>query len=587
MPGVKPLKPVVETQAGNRESDDYRYWDRMHELAIFQEPGNISSLAFSPKAPYNLAATSSMRLAVFDTIHNEAISVLTRFKSFVHGATFRGDGEILGVGTQEGYAQFYDMTRSAGVNRKAIRLFRAHEVPVNAVAFAKNANRVATFGDDGSIAYWDLSDTKTLTPIWNLPKAHGDSIKCAQFAEQTDNFLITGSYDHTVKVWDMRTAPLTTPAFTIDHGAPVEKILVSANDKFLFSAGGLVVKIWDLSCGGRFVHALEHHHKTVTSLAFATKGTRLVTGGLDRRINVFNLTSGDFRLIWAKKAANSVVTLAMSPDDECLAVGMGNLLSIHRRKGEVAAAPKARQLVTQEREHSIPLIKQLLVGNPNVKKRMGQPVVQRERGSTPKPVALTAPRLDKIKLGRLDALFQKGAYRQMVDKMFVQQGREEPEVVVAAFEQIRIRNALHRALAGRNDKALIRIITFLKFHMFKNNFFHTLSEVADVLMTIYAEETNSVVVVQHFRSLQRAIDAELRLQKSMAKACGSLDLLMQAAIAAQRTRREQEIDNVFGELYVAPIIFSMDAEDDESDASDTPGITIGNYSDEEKDESDA
>lgn len=61
----------------------------------------------------------------------------------------------------------------------------------------------------------------------------------------------------------MRVTPPTV-AYVIDHGAPVEKILVSTNDKFLFSAGGLVVKIWDLSCGGRFVHALENHHKTVS-----------------------------------------------------------------------------------------------------------------------------------------------------------------------------------------------------------------------------------------------------------------------------------------------------------------------------------
>lgn len=62
MPGIKPLKPVVEKQAGNRETDDYRYWERMHEMAVFQEPGIVNSVAFSPKAPYYLAATSSMRV---------------------------------------------------------------------------------------------------------------------------------------------------------------------------------------------------------------------------------------------------------------------------------------------------------------------------------------------------------------------------------------------------------------------------------------------------------------------------------------------------------------------------------------------
>uniref|UniRef100_A0A914PGK8 Uncharacterized protein n=1 Tax=Panagrolaimus davidi TaxID=227884 RepID=A0A914PGK8_9BILA len=95
---------------------------------------------------------------------------------------------------------------------------------------------------------------------------------------------------------------------------------------------------------------------------------------------------------------------------------------------------------------------------------MGAPVVQRERGSTPKPVEPPAPRLDKVCLN-----FKKRSLRQMVDKMFVDKSRlEKPEIVVAAFEQIRLRNALPRVLAGRNPQSLIRIITFLKLHMFNS-----------------------------------------------------------------------------------------------------------------------
>lgn len=83
-------------------------------------------------------------------------------------------------------------------------------------------------------------------------------------------------------------------------------------------------------------------------------------------------------------------------------------------------------------------------------------------------------------------LLRKGALRQMLDKMFVDKNRlEKPEIVVAAFEQIRLRSALPRVLAGRSPQSLIRIITFLKLHMFKNNYFHTLSEVADVLMSTF------------------------------------------------------------------------------------------------------
>uniref|UniRef100_A0A914PGL4 Uncharacterized protein n=1 Tax=Panagrolaimus davidi TaxID=227884 RepID=A0A914PGL4_9BILA len=121
MSGVKPMKTIAETQAGNRLTDDFVYFERMQELSVFQEPGNILSLAFSPNEPYFLAPTSSMRLGVFDTVHCEVFSMFTRFKSLVHGATFRKDGGLLGVETHEGFAQSYDVSKISGTSRKSIR----------------------------------------------------------------------------------------------------------------------------------------------------------------------------------------------------------------------------------------------------------------------------------------------------------------------------------------------------------------------------------------------------------------------------------------------------------------------------------
>ena len=68
MPGTKPMKPIVETQAGNRMTDDYLYWERMQEFSVFQEPGNVLSLAFSPKESNYLASTSSMRVSIHFSI---------------------------------------------------------------------------------------------------------------------------------------------------------------------------------------------------------------------------------------------------------------------------------------------------------------------------------------------------------------------------------------------------------------------------------------------------------------------------------------------------------------------------------------
>lgn len=110
----------------------------------------------------------------------------------VHGAAFRNDGGLLGVGTHEGFAHCYDVRKTSGTSRKAIRLFRAHQVPVNAVAFAKNSYTIMTMADDGSMAYWDLTDPRTQSSLWEIEKAHDDSIRTGQFMELNDNYFITG-----------------------------------------------------------------------------------------------------------------------------------------------------------------------------------------------------------------------------------------------------------------------------------------------------------------------------------------------------------------------------------------------------------
>lgn len=49
----------------------------------------------------------------------------------------------------------------------------------------------------------------------------------------------------------------------MDHGKPVEKILLFPNETIVASAGGNTIKLWDLAAGGKIIHTIENHYKTV------------------------------------------------------------------------------------------------------------------------------------------------------------------------------------------------------------------------------------------------------------------------------------------------------------------------------------
>lgn len=128
----------------------------------------------------------------------------------------------------------------------------------------------------------------------------------------------------------------------------------------------------------------------MTSLAFATNKSRLLTGGLDRRINVFRLDSGTFDLVYSFKTAAPVLTLSMAANDECMALGMSNLLSIYRRHAKPVMYPATTDLRDKVKRKA-------LIGDASSKTRIAAPMVtQRERGGEPTKVELTAKVLDKV-----------------------------------------------------------------------------------------------------------------------------------------------------------------------------------------------
>lgn len=69
---------------------------------------------------------------------------------------------------------------------------------------------------------------------------------------------------------------------SVDHGEPVENILLYPSSNMIVSCAGQSIKIWDVLKGGSLMRTLVSHHKTVTSMVFSQDNKYLLSGGLDR-----------------------------------------------------------------------------------------------------------------------------------------------------------------------------------------------------------------------------------------------------------------------------------------------------------------
>lgn len=100
------------------------------------------------------------------------------------------------------------------------------------------------------------------------------------YSPSSSDLVVSGSYDHKLIVWDLRTGSTVCEC---DHGHPVETLLMFPSGGTGVTAGGNVVRVWDLlRGGGRTLVSFSNHQKTVTALTFDGSCGRLLSAGLDR-----------------------------------------------------------------------------------------------------------------------------------------------------------------------------------------------------------------------------------------------------------------------------------------------------------------
>jgi WD40 repeat protein/serine/threonine protein kinase len=130
--------------------------------------------------------------------------------------------------------------------------------------------------------------------------------------------IASGSYDHTVQVWD---AADGSHAFTYrGHSSPVNAVAWSSDSRHIASGSNdHTVQVWD-AADGSHVFTYKGHSDVVLALAWSPDGTRLASGGADQTVQVWDAADGGHVYSYTGHA-NSVDTVAWSPDGKRIASG--------------------------------------------------------------------------------------------------------------------------------------------------------------------------------------------------------------------------------------------------------------------------
>lgn len=96
---------------------------------------------------------------------------------------------------------------------------------------------------------------------------HRGAVKCVKFL--SNNYLITGSSDSHVALWDLNNSSRHLSMIQ-GHMSEIESIDVSQQDRniFLTGSGDLTVKIWDIRLSNPEVFSFIGGKSSITSVKF-------------------------------------------------------------------------------------------------------------------------------------------------------------------------------------------------------------------------------------------------------------------------------------------------------------------------------
>lgn len=497
MASFKPTKIQVYPKLGEKVTQDTLYWKNYKPPIQIKEFGAITNIDFSPVAPHNFAVTAFSRIHIYSAFSQEPVKSFTRFRDTAYSGRFRSDGQLLVAGCEDKVVRLFDVSGKA-----ALRTFKGHTKAVHVTDFTSSRYHILTASDDYTCRLWDIPNATEL----NTFQEHTDYIRCGVPSKLNTDLFITGSYDHTIKLFDARVNKST---MKMDHGQPVESLLLYPSEGLLVSAGGRYVKVWDLLKGGQPLVSLKNHHKTVTSLCLSSNGQRLLSASLDRHVKVYNTTN--YKVVHNFDYAASILSLGLAPDDESIVVGMTNgVLSIKHRKSAAESAKNSSQK----------------------KRRPAYRVFVRGKNYFPKQDDYLVSKPVKQHLANYDQQLKKFNVSKALDAALAKWLRfRKPEITVAVIKELDRRGTLKNALAGRDEQQLSQLLNFLIFNLVDHRFAPVLVTAADMILDIYQSVIGqSSFIDRQLLRLQELLERELKYHQDLLEVMGMLDTLFASSL---------------------------------------------------------
>ncbi|KAL0949511.1 hypothetical protein HGRIS_009563 [Hohenbuehelia grisea] len=504
--------------AATKHSPESRYWRQFKYPVFVKEYAPVTSIHFAPSKPHRYAVTAATRVQIYAPRTQKVTKTISRFKDVARSGCIRADGKLVVAGDDSGLVQVFDIN-----SRAILRTLDSHKQPVHVTNFsALDSTQVISCSDDTTVKLWDVPSQAAIHTFSD----HTDYVRSGQVSPSSPHVIITGSYDSTVKLFDARSGKCEMTMGKKERGlnAPVEQVLMFPSGTAAVSSSGPILRVWDIVAGGRCTRALSNHQKTITALTFNTTASRLLTGGLDQMVKVYDVSN--YKVVHTMRYPAPLLCLAVSPDETHIAAGMSDgTLSVRRRQ------PKASEGHPSDLPFSAEALRsgayESFLGNTGV---IGHGTVKSKTKSKPlgdvDEFRIATKRARRLK--DYDKFLKSFQYSAALDSVLRKQ--VPPTTTFSLIQELIHRDGLRSALAGRDDVLLEPILHLLIKHATDPRFGETACDVAIFLIDMYSSVLGqSPLMDSLFLRLRKKVAAEIRFQQELIKTKGALDMIFASA----------------------------------------------------------
>jgi WD40 repeat protein len=220
---------------------------------------------------------------------------------------------------------------------------QGHTAPVTSVAFNTDGTRLVSGSNDKTVQLWDVSRRQRIGDP--MIGHQGLVLSVAFVADGNGNEIVSGGNEHALRFWNAVVGqPPTEPL--VGHDGAVTSVAISPDSHRIVSGGvDGTVQLWDSDTGIKITEMPTSHPAGVISrVAFNQAGDIVASGSADGKIRLWNLTTG---IVTPIDTGRPVTAIAMNRDGNRMAsAGMDGQITIWE-------LPSGRAIPLENRDHAM------------------------------------------------------------------------------------------------------------------------------------------------------------------------------------------------------------------------------------------